>query len=215
MQFLRQSTASQEVTLGPIVGTDGVTPYTSALLASEIKVFKHGATALANKNSGGSTHIASGIHYCVLDATDTDTAGLLTLFVVVSGNLIAREKFQLLPGQVYDALVGNSGNGLLANAVQISGSGTAADRLELGALATVPGTVDNTAFTATATEFEASNITSAPADLYNGRFIVFTSGTYAGKASKITDYALASGRGHFTVESLGNAPGNNDTFIIL
>jgi hypothetical protein len=53
--FLRQSTASQEILLGPFVdSTDGVTAETGLTITNtDIKLWKGGTTAEANKNSGG------------------------------------------------------------------------------------------------------------------------------------------------------------------
>ena len=79
----------------------------------------------------------------------------------------------------------------------------------------VPGTVDSTGHTPTTTEFEADDITEATADHYNGRIVIWTSGALAGQATSISDYALSSGRGHFTVVAMTEAPANNDTFIIV
>jgi hypothetical protein len=45
--------------------------------------------------------------------------------------------------------------------------------------------------------------------------VIFTSGVLAGQATSISDYALAGGKGHFTVVAMTEAPGNNDTFIIV
>ncbi len=92
---------------------------------------------------------------------------------------------------------------------------TAAARLALSAAQIIPGTVDSTAHTPTTTEFEADDITEATADHYNGRVIIFTSGALSGQATEISDYSLASGRGHFTVVALTEAPTNNGTFIIV
>jgi hypothetical protein len=92
---------------------------------------------------------------------------------------------------------------------------TAAARLALSAGSIVTGTVDDTGFSPTTTEFEADDITTAAADHYNGRIIIFTSGTLQYQATSITDYSLATGRGHFTVPALTSAPANNSTFIIV
>lgn len=108
MIFLKQSTASQEVPLGYFVdSTDGNTEETGLSIANtDIKVWKTGATTLANKNSGGATHISNGIYYAVLDATDTDTLGPLVIFVHVSGALTVRLECCVLAENVYDSLVG-------------------------------------------------------------------------------------------------------------
>jgi hypothetical protein len=104
--MLRKSTASQEVLLGPFVdNVDGDTAETGlTIAASDIKVWKYGATTLANKNSGGATHISNGYYYAVLDATDTDTAGMLEVNVKVSGALAIHREFQVLEADVYDAI---------------------------------------------------------------------------------------------------------------
>ncbi len=78
----------------------------------------------------------------------------------------------------------------------------------------VRGTV-NDAVAPTTTEFEAADITEATADHFNGRIIIFVTGVLQYQASDITDYALNGGKGHFTVTALTEAPGNNDTFVIV
>jgi hypothetical protein len=150
MQFLRQSTAGQEILLGPFLDdTDGKTAETGLTIANtDIKLWKEGGTSESNKNSGGATHIASGRYYCVLDATDTNTLGNLEVNVHVAGALPVRRAFVVLAANVYDSLIAASDklevdnvqfggvNGAYAsgrpevNAVQISGDGPAADALE-------------------------------------------------------------------------------------
>lgn len=150
MIYLRQSTASQEVPLGYFLdSTDGDTEMTALTIANtDIKLWKAGATALANKNSGGATHISNGIYYAVLDATDTDTLGSLVIFVHVAGALAIRLECVVLAANVYDSMIAASDNlqidlvqaggsaisqsgGLLnANVTQISGDSTAADNFE-------------------------------------------------------------------------------------
>jgi len=105
--YLRQSTASQEVPLGHFVdSTDGSTAETGLTIANtDIKLWLTGATTLANKNSGGATHISGGIYYCVLDATDTATVGPLVIFVQVAGALPVRLECVVLTAQVYDSLI--------------------------------------------------------------------------------------------------------------
>ena len=102
-----------------------------------------------------------------------------------------------------------------ADIVRINNSTTAAVQLQLSADTIVSGTVDTTAFTATTTELEADDITTAAADHYNGRIIIFKSGTLQDQASDLTDYVLTGGRGHFTYTALTSAPANNVIFIIV
>lgn len=104
---LKQSTASQEVPLGYFVdSTDGNTEETALSIANtDIKLWKAGATTLANKNSGGATHISNGVYYAVLDATDTDTLGPLVIFVHVTGSLPVRLECEVMPANVYESLI--------------------------------------------------------------------------------------------------------------
>lgn len=104
---LKQSTASQEIPLGYFVAaTDGNTEETGLTIANtDIKLWKMGATTLANKNSGGATHISNGIYYAVLDATDTNTLGALVVFVHVAGAWSVRVECEVLPANVYESLI--------------------------------------------------------------------------------------------------------------
>lgn len=104
---LKQSTASQEIPLGYFVdSTDGNTEETALTPANtDIKLWKTGATTLANKNSGGATHVSNGIYYAVLDATDTDTLGPLVVFCHMSGALPVKTECVVLPANVYDSTI--------------------------------------------------------------------------------------------------------------
>lgn len=121
--YLKQSTASQEVPLGYFVDSaDGNTEETSLTIANtDIKVWKTGATTLADKNSGGATHISNGIYYAVLDATDTNTLGPLVLFVHVSGALAVRVECCVLAANIYDSLIGG-GDVLQVDVTQYGGT---------------------------------------------------------------------------------------------
>jgi hypothetical protein len=104
-KYLRQNTASQEIPIGRMVdATDGNTAETGLTIANtDIDLWKHGATTLADKNSGGATHIAGGVYYATLDATDTNTAGALKIFVQVAGALAWEDSYTVLPEIVYDS----------------------------------------------------------------------------------------------------------------
>lgn len=121
--LLKQSTASQEIPLGFFVdSTDGDTEETALSIANtDIRLWKQGATAMANKNSGGATHMSNGLYYCVLDATDTDTLGALVVFVHVAGALPVRVECRVLAANVYDSLVAGTDN-LQVDTVQVTGT---------------------------------------------------------------------------------------------
>jgi hypothetical protein len=84
---LKYSTAGQYVYFGPFVdSTDGVTPETALTInASDIKLTKYGATSQVSKNSGGATHMAGGVYYAILDATDSNTLGELRIDIQKAG----------------------------------------------------------------------------------------------------------------------------------
>ena len=130
---LKQSTASQEIPLGYFVdSTDGNTEKTALTIANtDIKLWKAGATSLANKNSGGATHMANGLYYAVLDATDTDTLGPLVIFVHVAGALPIRLECQVMLANVYESLVAGTEwleATTLRNDVSISGTTLTVDK---------------------------------------------------------------------------------------
>lgn len=224
MLYLKQSTASQSVLIGPFIDdTDGATAETGLTIANtDIRLSKNGGN-LAAKNSGGGTHDEAGWYAITLDATDTDTVGRLQLHVKVSGALMVQAEYQVLEEAIYDALIGASAAGFDANGrvdvagtpdvnvAQISGSATAADNLEASALGIVTGAVNDAS--ATTTSFVADGFTEATDDHFNGRIIVFTSGALANQATDITDYT--GGTQTLTFTALTEAPADNDTFVIV
>lgn len=130
--FLKQSTASQAVVLGPFVdSTDGDTEETALTIANtDVHLSKNGGT-IASKNSGGCTHDANGFYTCTFDATDTGTVGRLQVYVHVSGALPVTQDFEVLPANVYDSLVGGTDT-LQADLTQIGGSAVSTSTAQLG-----------------------------------------------------------------------------------
>jgi len=104
---LKQSTASQEITLGVFVDeTDGFTAETGLTIANtDIKLWKMGATTLASKNLGGATHISGGIYYATLDDTDTNTLGAMIIYCHVAGARPVVLVCEVLTANVYDSLI--------------------------------------------------------------------------------------------------------------
>jgi hypothetical protein len=97
-----------------------------------------------------------------------------------------------------------------ANAVAISGDSVAADNWEEFASSIITGTAGATSLTTTTC---SSDLTAYADDELIGRTIIFTSGTAAGQAGRVTDYANTSGVVTFT--TLATAPLQNDTFVIV
>jgi hypothetical protein len=216
LTWLKQSTATT-LLVGPFLDeTDGKTAETALTLSqADFLLWKEGGTTLAQKNeSTSATHRNIGYYTCPINTTDTNTLGVLSVCVHESGALPVRQDYLVVPANVYDSVV--LGTDLLqTDGREVNGSTTAAARLALSAAQMIPGTSDNTGFTATTTVMEASDITEATADHYNGRIIIFTSGALIGQATRIEDYALNGGRGRFTMTALTEVVPNGTTFLIV
>lgn len=262
--FLKNNTAVS-LTIGPFLDdTDGKTPETGLTIAqADVRLSKQGTGYTQKNSTTACTHQENGYYQCPLDAVDTSTNGLLRVAVHKTGALPVWRDFVVLPPDAYDALIGNSGNGIRANliggaansitaamltdglltaakiatgavdadalasdavneivgaiasitltvnVIQVSGSSSAADKLEEGALtlttgAAVTGTLSTTQMT--------TNLTEATNDHYNGRLLTFRGGALDGQQTNITDYDGATKRLTFT--ALTEAPTNGQAFVI-
>ena len=76
-----------------------------------IKIWKSGATTLANKNSGGATHISNGVYFATLDATDTDTVGNIEIFIHEAGALTLVFSGYVYEEAIFDALYASGATG--------------------------------------------------------------------------------------------------------
>jgi hypothetical protein len=117
MNFLRQSTAV-DIGIGPFVdATDGVTAETGLTISqADVRLKKNnGAWAQVNDNTSA-THEENGWYEKELDATDTNTCGILLIAVHESGALPVWHEFQVVEEAVYDALFAASALGYVANA---------------------------------------------------------------------------------------------------
>lgn len=213
MKILKQSTAATPG-IGPFVDTSGAAATGLTLAQTDIIISKGGSTTYSAKNDATSaTHRSGGVYTVPLDTTDTGTAGPLTIVVNKSGALPLKENFFVMPANVYDAHTG--ADRLQVDVLEVNSNTTGAANLATSASVMATGAVDNTAFTATTTIFETSSITTAAADHWKGRVVIFTSGTVQYQASAITAYSLSSGRGRFTINALTSAPASGVTFIIV
>lgn len=109
MRFLKQST-SVDVPIGPFLdSSDGNTIESGLTLTQpDIRLKKNGG-AWAQKNAAQTlSHEENGYYEVTLDATDTNTLGLLRLAVHESGALPVWDDFMVLPANVYDSLIGGS-----------------------------------------------------------------------------------------------------------
>lgn len=143
MSYLKQSTASQVVPIGPFLDEiDGNTEETALVIANtDIKINKAGAAAV-DKNSGGAAHDQGGIYLITLDATDTDTLGTLDINVHVAGALYVQKRLTVLPANVYDSIIAGSDN-LEVDIVSMLGSTGASLPSTQSSLDVVDGNVDS------------------------------------------------------------------------
>jgi hypothetical protein len=137
------------------------------------------------------------------DAVTEIQSGLATAAALTTAQADLDDVQTRLPA----ALVGGR---MSSDAIAISGSAPAADKLELGALAmdtgaAVTGTLSTTEMT--------TDLTEATDDHYNGRTLLWTSGPLLRQATAITDYVGASKKLVFT--AVTEAPVAGDTFIIV
>lgn len=120
--ILRQSTASQDIAIGPFIDdTDFKTAETALTIANtDIKLMADGG-ASANKNSGGGTHRVNGVYTITLDATDTATVGDLFISVVMSGALPVFHRCYVMEEAAYDILYGAGAAGVVPTVTTLTG----------------------------------------------------------------------------------------------
>ena len=139
-RVLREDTATQ-VAIGPFIdGTDFITPETGlTVTAWDCGIVKHAdsgmsATSITITASGGSNdaaHLDNGIYSLELTATDTSTAGRLTLVcdhATPSTFLVVTEEWVVMPTQEYDSLYGT--DVLAVDVTQIGGVAQSATDLK-------------------------------------------------------------------------------------
>lgn len=207
IQYLRQSTAVT-VMIGPLVdATDGYTPETAiALAANELDAYKQNSATTVDLSGNTWAHVARGMYSLALTASNTDTAGLLSVIMLDTACRPFRADFIVLPTQVWDSLF--AGDLLQVDVTQIAGSTSAATNQSSGADCLVTGTVVSGSSTVTV----KTDLTEATNDHFNGRTVVFQTGLLAGQAAEITDYSGTTKA--LTVSQLTEAPAAGDTFVI-
>lgn len=106
MRWLKQST-SVDLPIGPFVdSTDGFTAETAlSLTQPDIRLKKNAANWGQKAAAQTLTHEENGYYEVTLDATDTNTLGLMRLAVNKTGALPIWEDFMVVPANVYEALV--------------------------------------------------------------------------------------------------------------
>lgn len=230
-QFLRQSTA-QSFRIGPFLDSVDASLETALTLAqANIQVSKNGGAFAQTSAAPTATHDVSGWYICPLTAADTNTLGLLTVQITLSGVLPVWKDFMVLPANVYDSLV--LGSAVLAvNASQAGGVAWELGAVTAAALASdalnairdrliertvLRGTVGASS-TTTSIVTSAMTPATSVADQLRGRIVIFDHNTATaalrGQATDITA-SSASGTPVLTVTALTTAPASGDTFTIV
>lgn len=109
MRWIKQST-SVDVPIGPFVDNiDGFTAKTALVITQPDVRLKKNAAAWAQKAAVQTlAHEENGYYEVTLDATDTNTLGLMRLAVNKTGALPIWEDFLVVPANVYESLVAGS-----------------------------------------------------------------------------------------------------------
>lgn len=140
MSWLKQSTAVT-VKIGPFVDEDdGKTAETGLTLTqADVRLSKNGGDMAQKNNSSSCTHDEIGVYDCSLSTTDTNTLGVLDLFVHESGALPVAHSYMVLPANVWDSLFG--ADALQVHAVEIAANLITATALDATAGAEIADVV--------------------------------------------------------------------------
>jgi hypothetical protein len=115
--ILKQSTATQEISIGPFLDTTtGNTEQTGLTIANTDVRLKKGSADWASKNSGGATAEEHGNYRITLDATDTNTVGILEIYVHPATSLAVFRTCYVVTSAAYTAFYDSSAPGYVPNA---------------------------------------------------------------------------------------------------
>lgn len=132
--FLKQSTAVT-IEIGPFIDATGVGAAQTGLTItpSECKLSKNGGSLAAKNESTNLSHDANGMYKVLLDTTDTNTVGILT--VIPADTAVGHQPFSVnymvLPANVYDSLIGGTDD-LQVDLEEIGGSAVSTTTAQLG-----------------------------------------------------------------------------------
>lgn len=186
MRLLRQST-SVDVPIGPFVDqSDGFTPETALTITQpDIRLKKDGG-AWAQKNAAQTlTHEENGNYEVTLDATDTNTLGLLRLHVNETGALPVWDDFMVIPANVWDSLF--STDFLQVDVVSMGNNVITEAAISAGAISDIRSVATGTADSGSTTTVVDSERTETGTDYWKGCLIVFGS-TLTGQTRLITGF---------------------------
>lgn len=205
--WLKQSTAAT-VLIGPFIDdTDGKTAETALTLSqADIKLSKNGGTLAQKNEATTATHDANGYYACLINTTDTNTLGILTLIVHETGALPVRHDYIVLPANTYDSLVSGTdylqvdireiAAGMITAAAIATGA-IDADALATDAVTEIVAALQAKTHVGTVAAATASTLTlasgaSASDDNYNDGllFVIDSSGNV--QTTRVSDYVGAT-----------------------
>lgn len=164
---LRQGTAAT-IKLGPFMNEDdGKTPETGLTISqADVRLSKAGGDFAQKNESSACTHDELSFYDCDLDATDTDTTGILTVVVLEAGALIVRQEYTVLSASQYDEKYASKNALVIARGTMQSGSTSATAVLAAS--------------------------TSVPDDLPRGSVLAIVAGTGAVQARFVVGWASST-----------------------
>ena len=188
--FLKRA-ATQTIKLGPFIDpSSDVTEETALTVVVELS--KNGGAFAARSSGTAITHDSDGWYDVVLDTTDTETRGILT----IKSHDAANHKPVFREYYILDSFLFSyfGLSEIKANLRSIEGNSNASNRLELFTSLTQGFHVDDTTFTPTSTQFEieldnsVSDVPSSVTDFYKGLELYFFASANKGKRFRITAY---------------------------
>lgn len=239
--WLKQST-SRDIGIGPFVDNiDGFTAKTALTLTQPDIRLKKNSGNWAQKNAAQTLpHEENGWYELTLDDTDTNTLGILLVSVQESGALPVQHEFQILPANIYNAMIDNTDiinsrvQEMINNVITSGSVATSAvteivngvwDELLTGAthnIATSAGrrlrtqtdsTLDDgTAQSGTANSITLATSASTTVGIYVGCLITISAGTGAGQSRYIVGYT--AGRVASVARSWTVAPNNTSVYSV-
>jgi hypothetical protein len=218
VRFLRQNTAVT-VTIGPVTGTDGLTPQNTVSFPTQVTVntavtgylyLQNGASVVLSAGAISSwTAVGIGSYSLGLTAADVNFTGRLRLIGFTGTTDYFDEEFHVLSQVAYDSLFAGANPGLPVNTTQIAGQTTIA----AGAV-TFPSSVGTSVYAGADTSgttsllarlttvrsgyldnLNAGGVVASHADVLSlntatGRAVLVTSGQYLKPASSTLLYPM-------------------------
>jgi hypothetical protein len=226
-----------EIKLGSFVdATDGSTPETALTITpSDVQLSKNAGAWAAKNDANNASHGVNGVYDLQLNATDTNTLGILEVSVRLAAARPVTKQFMVVPATTYLALIGGSlslpaqvtgmdadvvdASALASDAVAEiqSGLATSAEAADLsdrlpaqlvnGKMRSTSIVFESTATGAgTTTTLVDSALTTLPDDHLNGLWIEFTDGSHEYQVRQITDFVASTGTITFS-PALSSGPG--------